>query len=292
MIGYQAGLTTTSATNTVIMGYLAGYSDMTSNAIGTVAIGAQSAANLTSGANNTFIGYYSGNAINTGSKHTVVGYEALDAENDGNNSTAIGYQALTTQTGVSGDVDNTAVGCQAGLSVTSGIKNTIIGSKAGDVLTTGSNNIIIGYNAAATSNSVSNECTLGDSNVDTLRCGATTITQVSDSRDKTNAIDSPYGLDFINSLRPVQFTWQRRVLESGDENHTKNGTTRLGFLAQELLSAMPNNENDVLDLVYESNPDRLEAKYGNLIPILAQAIKDLKAQNDALAARVTALESA
>ena len=55
---------------------------------------------------------------------------------------------------------------------------------------------------------------------------------------------------------------------------------------------MPNNENDVLDLVYESNSERLEAKYGNLIPVLTQAIKDLKAQNDALTARVAALESA
>ena len=55
---------------------------------------------------------------------------------------------------------------------------------------------------------------------------------------------------------------------------------------------MPNNQNDILDLVYAPNPERIEAKYGNLIPILTQAIKDLKAENDALASRVTALENA
>ena len=66
----------------------------------------------------------------------------------------------------------------------------------------------------------------------------------------------------------------------------------MGFLAQELQGAMPNGENDVLDLVYEVDPNRLEAKYGNLIPILTKAIQDLSAANEALIARVTALENA
>jgi hypothetical protein len=47
-----------------------------------------------------------------------------------------------------------------------------------------------------------------------------------------------------------------------------------------------------LDLVYDVNPERIEAKYGNLIPILTKAIQDLSAANDALTTRVAALESA
>ena len=39
---------------------------------------------------------------------------------------------------------------------------------------------------------------------------------------------------------------------------------------------MPNSENEILDLVYESNPERLEAKYGNLIPIMVKSIQDLQ----------------
>ena len=35
---------------------------------------------------------------------------------------------------------------------------------------------------------------------------------------------------------------------------------------------------DYMNLVYESNPDKLEASYGNLIPVLVQAIKELSAQ--------------
>ena len=49
----------------------------------------------------------------------------------------------------------------------------------------------------------------------------------------------------------------------------------MGFIAQELQAAMPNGENDILDLVYESNPEHLEAKYGNLVPILTKSVQEL-----------------
>jgi outer membrane murein-binding lipoprotein Lpp len=39
-------------------------------------------------------------------------------------------------------------------------------------------------------------------------------------------------------------------------------------------------------LVYESNPDRLEAKYGNLIPVLAKAVQELSAKVAELEAKV------
>ena len=38
--------------------------------------------------------------------------------------------------------------------------------------------------------------------------------------DKTNIVDSQYGLDFVNKLRPVEFTG-KDVFEPGDENHSK-----------------------------------------------------------------------
>ena len=38
--------------------------------------------------------------------------------------------------------------------------------------------------------------------------------------------------------------------------------------------------------------ERIEAKYGNLIPILTKAIQELSAANEALVARVAALENA
>ena len=293
MIGYQAGLATTSAVNTVLIGNLAGYDVITSAASGTVAIGAQSAASLLSGQYNTFIGYYSGNAVNTGSKHTVVGYEALDAETSGSGSTAVGYQALSAQnvaSANSGNAYNTAVGDRAGDEIVTGYHNTLIGALTATdpSATDGINRISIGYAATCNAN---NQCTIG-SGITAIRANTDTIIDVSDQRDKTNVSDLTEGLDFVNSLRPVKFTWQKRVLEVGDEHFPDNGSDSIGFLAQELQSAMPNGENSYINLVYEVNPERLEVGKTKLIPILVKAIKDLKAQNDALAARVTALESA
>ena len=61
-------------------------------------------------------------------------------------------------------------------------------------------------------------------------------------------------------------------------SEAKQGKSRVGFIAQDLQEAMPNNDNDILDLVYEISEDRLEAKYGNLIPVMAKAIQELSAE--------------
>ena len=114
-----------------------------------------------------------------------------------------------------------------------------------------------------------NEITLGNDSIATIRCGGSVIASTSDRRDKTDIIDSVYGADFLKKLRPVQFTWAKR------NGSSLNGKKRLGFIAQELQEAMDENNKDILDLVYESNPEYLEAKYSNLIPIMVRAIQEL-----------------
>jgi len=59
---------------------------------------------------------------------------------------------------------------------------------------------------------------------------------------------------------------------------SKQGKTRIGFIAQELQEAMPNGENEILDLVYDVNENRIEAKYGKLVPILVKAVQELSAK--------------
>ena len=228
----------------------------------------------------------------SGSNNIGIGNNVFTALTEGANNIGIGNSVLDALT--SGN-DNTCIGYNSGSAISTSKQNTIIGASAGstgnNALATGNgNNIIIGYNASASAADVENEITLGNSNITSLRCADQTIASLSDGRDKTNVVDSEYGLDFVNKIRPVQFTWQRRLLEPSDENHSKNGKTRVGFIAQELQSAMPNNANDILDLVYEANPERIEAKYGNLIPILTKAIQELSAKNEALVARVEELE--
>ncbi len=214
------------------------------------------------------IGRYAMLVNTTGSNNVAMGNFSLDALTTGSNNTAVGYSALTSNTT---GFYNTAFGSDAGLSITTGVGNTMVGTFAADNATTGNYNTSLGYGAKPSSATVGGEFTLGDTNVNNLRCNDTTISSLSDQRDKTEIVDNPYGLEFLKSIQSRKFTWATR------EGNVKDGSTRLGFIAQELLAAT-DGDNDVLDLVYESNPDRLEAKAGNLIPILVKAIQELAAE--------------
>jgi len=102
-----------------------------------------------------------------------------------------------------------------------------------------------------------------------LRCAQTTITAISDQRDKKNIVPLPIGLEFINELNPVEFDWNMR--DGG-----KVDIHEFGFIAQELKSAQEKLGIKVPNLVYEANPDKLEASYGTLLPVMVKAIQELK----------------
>jgi len=136
----------------------------------------------------------------------------------------------------------------------------------------------LGYQAQSTG---SNQVTLGNSSIGTLRCQATSITAVSDERDKTEIEDLAYGLAFINALQPRQFVWDNRaeIDENGNEYFSANkGKKDFGFVAQEVKEL----DNDTLRLVYDEDPDRLELSYGKLVPILVKAIQELKEEVEIL----------
>jgi hypothetical protein len=133
---------------------------------------------------------------------------------------------------------------------------------------------------------VANEITLGNSSIIRIRAAVTNITSLSDARDKTDITALPVGLDFINTLNPVKFTWQMR-----EPNEVKDGTSEAGFIAQELKSAQDAANADYLDLVYDEDPNKLEASAGKLLPVLVKAIQELSAQNKALEDRVAQLEA-
>ena len=121
---------------------------------------------------------------------------------------------------------------------------------------------------------------MGNSGISTLRCQVTSITSLSDRRDKTNIESIPVGLDFIKDLKPVKFEWNMR--DGG-----KVGIEEGGFIAQELLATEEKfGVRDWLGLVYDSNPEKLEASPAKLIPILVKAIQELSAKVDALEAQL------
>jgi len=159
--------------------------------------------------------------------------------------------------------------------------NTAVGSKAGNSITTGQNNTIIGYDADASSATVSNEITLGNSSVTALRCAVTSITSLSDERDKSDIKDLEYGLAFIDALQPREFVWDNRAETDadGEEFYSANkGKKDFGFIAQEVREL----DNDTLRLVYTENEEKLELSYGKLVPILVKAIQELKEEVELL----------
>ena len=263
-IGFES-LLNSNANNNVAIGYQTSINNITGSF--NVSIGNEANANAVVQNSSVAIGYHAQKNGNPGNNNVAIGREAL-RDNGAASNTAVGRGSLILNTT---GAENTAVGYLSLNSNTTGRWNTVLGSNAGSNITSGDNNIVIGRNATASSATVDNEITLGNSSITALRCQVQTISALSDGRDKTNVQPSPYGLDLISKLQPVTFDWNMR-------DGAKVGQKDLGFIAQELQKV----DDENLQLVYDNNPERLEASYGRLIPVLVQAIKELKAEIDLL----------
>ena len=258
-----------------------------------VAIGGGALENSASSNNSVAIGYRAMRS-GGGSANIAIGYQALFNGTGGGN-VAIGKDALLFSTLA---VANTAIGTEAGKAITTGGGNVLVGNYCGAALTTGTDNIFIGQSAASfnsgdiftgsnnvaigggsnpSSLTVSDEITLGNSSNTVLRCAVTSITSLSDARDKKGITELSAGLDFVNTLKPVSFVWDDRNEEG------RHDVKDFGFIAQDLKKSQEDAKlADTLKLVYEENPEKLEASYGKLIPILVKAIQDLSAKVEQL----------
>jgi len=243
------------------------------------------------GYNNTAVGKSALAANTTGNQNVAIGNLSLTLSSTGINNVAVGNQALQNATGDdnvavgsaslflnTSSGKNTAIG-RGALTQASGGNNTALGYSAGSNLISGLNDTLIGYNAQPSTTSVSNEITLGNSSISTLRCQVTSITSLSDERDKTNIKTIEAGIDFVNQLKPVSFDWNMR--DGG-----KVGIADTGFIAQDLKKVQVDTGIEIPGLVYESNPEMLEASYGKLLPILVKAIQDLKAEIEDLKSKI------
>ena len=260
VIGQAAGAALTTGSNNVLIGQNAGDSLLTSGAV--VAIGLNALIDGTAVHTTVAVGYGALQKATTG-RCVGIGVSAGNSVTTGAYITAIGNSAAAFVTGDG----NTAVGDTAGQFISTGQNNTVIGRDSGGVLTTGGNNTLIGYQSASSSTSVSNEITLGNSSITTLRCQVTSITALSDARDKTDVVPLPSGIETVMALNPIRFTWNMR--DGG-----KVGIKDAGFIAQDLQTV----DDEWLRLVYAENPEKLEASYGRLIPVLVKAIQEQQQQ--------------
>ena len=102
----------------------------------------------------------------------------------------------------------------------------------------------------------------------------------SDSRLKENVSTLTGALDKVNQLRGVSFNWIDSARGEG---------THIGFIAQELEEVYPElvGDGDLPD--DEDGQSAIKSvDYGHMVPVLVEAIKELKAENDALKARLDA----
>ena len=355
-LGYQAGASITTTSNCTVIGHDAG-GDITTGTQNTI-VGSNAGNSITEGQYNVVIGVDALGADTKGSKNVAIGNDALNVQNfssaTDSNNVAVGYGAGKDITdgqrnvlvgSIAGEEitdaddcigigyrscgggassattghDNVCVGTDSGQTLTSGAKNTCIGRDAGTSITNGSQNSCIGFEANVASSGANNSFTLGNSDITTLRCNDTSISSLSDQRDKTNIQDLPSeaGLALINALRPVTFNWDRREwyddgtpdgsqVSADFDNDVANSGLRQGFIAQEVATAIAGIKAlEDEKIVYDINPDKLELAPAKLITNLVKAVQELSVKVTALEtenetqstqiadliSRVTALES-
>ncbi len=91
------------------------------------------------------------------------------------------------------------------------------------------------------------------------------VIQTSDARLKTNIQELPYGLNELMLLRPVAYNWKDQL-----------STRKVGLIAQEVRRIIPEV------VMGNEKSESLGMNYAELVPVLINAIKELKEEVDAL----------
>jgi len=269
MIGRDAGSQITAGTFNIMIGGAAG-SAMTGG-IFNVMIGRFCGAYRTTGDRNVFIGSSTAEDFNGGG-NVVLGDRAAGAgvARTGSNNVILGNRTMEN---VNGN-NNVAIGPSAGLT-NGGSGNVFLGANAGRN-ETGSNLLyidntntttpLIWGNFATDQVRINGQLTItGNAFVN----GGTAVT--SDRRFKKNIRPLESALSKTLKLRGVRYDWRRD--EFPDMNFSEE--EQLGFIAQEVEEEFP-------ELVQERADGYKGVDYSRLTPILVEAIKELKAEIDAL----------
>ncbi|MFC1475755.1 tail fiber domain-containing protein [Candidatus Zixiibacteriota bacterium] len=104
--------------------------------------------------------------------------------------------------------------------------------------------------------------------------------ETSDGRLKTNIAPLTDALDKIQQVRGVTFAWNEAAESFGAEV----GKQQIGVIAQELESIFP-------ELVTTAADGYKAVDYTKLTPVLIEAVKDLKTENDAMRAQMAEMQT-
>jgi hypothetical protein len=257
-VGYQALYSESTSSNNTAVGYQAGYShNGSAGAYANTYIGYQAGYAATSGYVNTFVGYNAGSAVTTGLLNTIVG--AYTGNSGGLDiRTASGYIVLSDGSGnPRGYFGNSAFG-EFYLNATaaanySGILNFASATSVKAQI----------YHDTATTRWYY----VNGSGGVYLANGGTSWTSASDERKKDIIEPITDAASKVSTLRAV----------IGKYKTDEEGTRRSFLIAQDIQAVLP-------EAVDSANPDELGVAYTDVIPLLVAAIKELKAEIDALKA--------
>lgn len=248
------------------------------------------------GGNNVAVGVDAGRDIQTPSECTIVGGLSLFQSVTSTAVATLGRSALALATTAT---SSTAVGNRAAQNMTSADRVTALGANAlrytvaGDDLTNGtwSNISGLGYNTRV---SGPNQVQIGDSGTTVYTYGA--VQNRSDRRDKTEIRETSLGLDFINSIEPVEFKWDLRddyfdYDEEGNpipvpkDGSRKGSRFHQGFVAQQIKEVADAAGVDFAGLQHHElagGEDVYSIGYTEMIAPLVKAVQELSAEVAAL----------
>lgn len=291
IVGISAGNENVGEFN-IFFGKSAGYHNKGSELI---SIGKSSAANNL-GSKSIFIGTNAGTA-HTGINNTAIGHNSGSYGITGSSNTFLG---IFSGSKVSTGSNSVYIGMESGRDNRVGSNNTFLGMRSG-MLSTGNNNVFIGYKAGystTTSNKLiiasesSNTVPLitgdfqakhvaigGDGDIQyTLHVLGTAFSSgnwvSSDRRYKTSERSIEKASDKIIALQGKSYEFKNDKNSSEAKLAFAEGK-QYGFIAQEMRQILP-------ELVREGTDGYLAINYDGVIPVLVEAFKELKSENQDL----------
>ena len=259
-LGSKAMINTVNSNQNIAFGYEA-LSNVSGAGSGfNIAMGYQAIGSGINVINNISLGRSTLSKLVTGGNNIALGNAALNLATEVTNNIAIGQNSLSK---ILTHSNNTAIGYNTFQKLESGENNIAIGAGAGKNLINGSNNIAIGHEANLTT-SADNTVILGNSLNNSYKIWSSSWTYLSDQSAKHSISQIPVGLDFIKSLKPVEYIYN---------NETNNSKT-LGFVAQEMNESMKQFGLRNYGLVQQFDDKRLGLRLNDLFPIITKAIQE------------------
>jgi hypothetical protein len=242
-VGAGAGANQTVLGGNTFAGQNAGNSNV--NGVQDAFFGNDSGKNNSSGSNNVFLGFSAGSINTSGNGNIIIGSQANLATNNLTNATAIGFAASVSQSnslvlGSNSPATNVGIGTtapQARLHV------------AGDVRVDG--NITL-FSLGTASSTQAALCRNSSSEI--AFCNSSSL------RYKKNITPFIGGLDIVNRLRPINFTWKQ------------DGMKDIGFGAEEVEKVAPL-------FTFKNDKGEIEGvRYDRLGVIFVNAFQEQQAQ--------------